>query len=77
MWIADGWKDYELLDCGGGEKLERWGDQILVRPDPQAIWGVGPEEPGLAHGQRPLQPLQHRRRPLGQKQAAGELAHRL
>ena len=24
MWIADGWKDYELLDCGGGEKLERW-----------------------------------------------------
>ena len=38
MWIADGWEDYELLDCGGGEKLERWGDQILVRPDPQAIW---------------------------------------
>ena len=38
MWIADGWKDYELLDCGSGEKLERWGQQILVRPDPQAIW---------------------------------------
>ena len=38
MWIADGWKNYELLDCGGGEKLERWGKQILVRPDPQAIW---------------------------------------
>ena len=38
MWIADGWKDYELLDCGSGEKLERWGEQILVRPDPQAIW---------------------------------------
>ena len=38
MWIADGWEDYELLDCGGGEKLERWGRQILVRPDPQAIW---------------------------------------
>ena len=36
MWIADGWEDYELLDCGGGEKLERWGKQILVRPDPQA-----------------------------------------
>lgn len=38
MWIADDWKDYELIDCGGGEKLERWGKQILVRPDPQAIW---------------------------------------
>ena len=40
MWIADGWKDYELLSCGGGEKLERWDDQILVRPDTQAIWQV-------------------------------------
>ena len=38
MWIADGWKDYELIDCGSGEKLERWGEQVLVRPDPQAIW---------------------------------------
>ena len=38
MWIAKDWKDYELLDCGGGEKLERWDRQVLVRPDPQAIW---------------------------------------
>ena len=38
MWIADQWRDYELLDCGNGEKLERWGEQYLVRPDPQAIW---------------------------------------
>ena len=38
MWIAENWKDYELLDCGDGEKLERRGRQILVRPDPQAIW---------------------------------------
>ena len=38
MWIADQWKDYELMDCGDGEKLERWNHQILVRPDPQAIW---------------------------------------
>ena len=38
MWLADGWKDYELLDCSGGEKLERWGKYTLVRPDPQAIW---------------------------------------
>ena len=46
MWIADGWKDYELLDCGGGEKLERWDKQILVRPDPQAIWNTPRTHPG-------------------------------
>ena len=40
MWISDGWKDYELLDCGGGERLERWGKHTLVRPDPQAIWNT-------------------------------------
>jgi len=38
MWISDGWRDYELIDCGDGERLERWGKHILVRPDPQAIW---------------------------------------
>ena len=38
MWIADGWKDYEVLDTSKGEKLERWGDYILVRPDPQVLW---------------------------------------
>ncbi len=38
MLIADRWKDYRLLDCGGGEKLERWGKYVLLRPDPQAIW---------------------------------------
>lgn len=38
MWIADQWKDFELLDCSKGEKLERWGEYYLVRPDPQAIW---------------------------------------
>ncbi|MCD8383041.1 MAG: class I SAM-dependent methyltransferase [Clostridiales bacterium] len=40
MWIADRWKDYELIDCGGGEKVERWGKTVLVRPDPQAIWNT-------------------------------------
>ena len=40
MWASDSWKDYELIDCGRGEKLERWGDQLLVRPDPQAIWNT-------------------------------------
>ena len=38
MWLSDKWQDFELLDCSHGEKLERWGDYILVRPDPQAIW---------------------------------------
>lgn len=40
MWIADGWKDYEVLDTSSGEKLERWGDYVLVRPDPQVIWNT-------------------------------------
>ena len=38
MWIADKWKDYEVIDCSRGEKLERWGSYLLVRPDPQVIW---------------------------------------
>lgn len=46
MWVSEGWKDYELLDCSGGEKLERWGKQILVRPDPQAIWNTPRSHPG-------------------------------
>ncbi len=38
MWIAKDWKDYEVIDTSGGEKLERWGEYRLVRPDPQVIW---------------------------------------
>lgn len=38
MFLADSWKDYELLDTGNGEKLERWGSHVLRRPDPQIIW---------------------------------------
>ncbi len=40
MLLADDWKDYELIDTGDGEKLERWGGYVLRRPDPQAIWPV-------------------------------------
>ena len=40
MWIADQWKDYEVIDTSGGEKLERWGKYTLVRPDPQVIWNT-------------------------------------
>ncbi len=38
MWVADKWKDYECIDTANGEKLERWGNIILCRPDPQVIW---------------------------------------
>ena len=40
MWIADNWKDYKILDTSGGEKLEQWGNYLLVRPDPQVIWNT-------------------------------------
>lgn len=46
MWIADGWKDYEVLDTSNGEKLERWGDYVLVRPDPQVIWNTPHDHKG-------------------------------
>lgn len=45
MWIADQWKDYEVIDTCSGEKCERWGDYILVRPDPQVIWDTGHHNP--------------------------------
>ena len=45
MFLADTWKDYEVLDCGQGMKLERWGRIVLARPDPQTIWPpMAPEE---------------------------------
>ena len=46
MWIADNWKDYEVLDTSTGEKLERWSDYLLVRPDPQVIWESDKKNPG-------------------------------
>ncbi len=41
MWIANKWKDYEIIDSSNGMKLERWGDIFLLRPDPQVIWDNG------------------------------------
>lgn len=38
MWVADNWKDYKVIDATCGEKLEKWGKYILIRPDPQVIW---------------------------------------
>lgn len=45
MWIADRWKDYEVIDTSAGEKLERWGNYTLVRPDPQVIWDTEKKNP--------------------------------
>ena len=49
MWIADKWKDYEVISTSGGEKLERWGDYTLVRPDPQVIWNTPKYNPSWKH----------------------------
>ncbi|MCD7826625.1 MAG: class I SAM-dependent methyltransferase [Clostridiaceae bacterium] len=46
MWIAKNWKDYEVIDTSEGEKLERWGEYLLVRPDPQVIWTTPKEHDG-------------------------------
>ena len=46
MWLADNCKDYEVLDTSNGEKLERWGNYLLVRPDPQVVWNTPHTNPG-------------------------------
>ncbi len=45
MRAADNWKEYELLDATDGERLERWGEAILIRPDPQILWSTGKRHP--------------------------------
>lgn len=52
MLLSDKWVDYELIDTADGNKLERWGDVLLVRPDPQIIWSEksSPEIWKAAHG---------------------------
>ena len=45
MRCSDNWKEYELLDASSGERLERWGDVILIRPDPQVIWNTEKKHP--------------------------------
>ncbi|MCR5776281.1 MAG: class I SAM-dependent methyltransferase [Lachnospiraceae bacterium] len=49
MWIADNWKDYEVIDTSDGEKLERWGKYLLVRPDPQVIWSTAHKNKGWSN----------------------------
>ena len=49
MWVADHWKDYEVIDTSKGEKLERWGKYILLRPDPQVLWDTPKKNPAWRH----------------------------
>ena len=49
MWTANNWNDYEVLDASKGEKLERWGDYLLIRPDPQVIWDTPRSARGWKH----------------------------
>lgn len=49
MLIANNWKDYKLIDVSDGERLEKWGDYVLVRPDPQAIWKTERSNPLWRH----------------------------
>lgn len=49
MWKANGWVDYEVIDCSRGEKLERWGKYRLIRPDPQIIWDTEKKDAGWKH----------------------------
>ena len=65
MWIADNWKDYEVIDCSKGEKLERWGEYLLVRPDPQVIWDTEKSAARMETNERALPPQQKRRRRMG------------
>lgn len=46
MWIAKDWEDYEVLDTSEKEKLERWGEYLLIRPDPQVLWNTEKTLPG-------------------------------
>ena len=45
MRTAENWKDYTLLDASRGERLEKWGDVVLIRPDPQVIWNTPRTDP--------------------------------
>ena len=45
MWAADQWKEFEVLDASCGERLERWGEYALIRPDPQVIWQTPKRDP--------------------------------
>ena len=49
MWTAENWNDFEILDASSGERLERWGKYLLVRPDPQVIWTTEKRDKAWRH----------------------------
>lgn len=65
MWLADQWKDYEVLDTSNGEKLERWGDYFLVRPDPTGSMGHPKEVKTVEEAKWTLSQKSQRRRTVG------------
>ena len=66
MWIADNWKEYQVIDTSRGEKLEKWGDYLLIRPDPQVIWDTPRTAQRLEEGLNgTLSPQLQRRRRVG------------
>ena len=77
MFIANNWKDYEVIDTSEGEKLERWGKYTLVRPDPQVIW----DTPKTARGWKHMNGHYHRSKKGGGEwgilQSPGAVEHQL
>ena len=65
MWIADQWKEYEVIDTSGGEKLERWGKIYPGPSGPAGYLGYPKGKPGLEKYERPLSQKQKRRRRMG------------
>ena len=63
MRVAD-WNDYELIDTSAGERLERWGDVILIRPDPQIIWNTPKNQSVVEKSACKVSSFQYRRRSL-------------
>ena len=77
MRAATGWRDFALLDASSGEKLERWGDVTLIRPDPQVIWNT-PRGPAWGRADAHYHRSDKGGRQLGDTgQAEGILDHRL
>lgn len=77
MWIADGWKEYEVIDTSCGEKLERWGDYLLVRPDPQVIWDTPKTHKGWKKMNGHYHRSKKRRRRMGVFRPSGTVGHSL